>query len=222
VSYYKVSALGFGFARMWRGWAVIVPVIVVNAALQALLIVPDPTPGLNAPAVILGVLSALVFLVAYALVAATALEVPKVRVGWSTTMGVVRRHATGYAVSALVLATFVVIGLALYTIPGLLIIALTPFLLLAALDGQRNPIGANFATIGRRFWRWLVTTTITGLVVVIGWLLAGLFAFFMRGMLASFIVWTVAGLVGAWFTTAWALIYRSAQPRRMGPDASSD
>jgi hypothetical protein len=200
---------------MWRGWAVIVPVVVLNAALQALLILPDPTPGLNAPAIVLGVLSALVFLVAYALIAATALHVPEGHVGWATALGVVRRNATRYAVSALVLAIFVVIGLALDTIPGLLIIALTPFLLLAALDGRRNPLGANFATIGRRFWRWLVTTTITGLVVVIGWLLAGLFAFFMRGMLASFIVWTVAGLLGAWFTTAWALVYRSA-------NASSD
>jgi hypothetical protein len=210
VSYYRISALAFGLARMWRGWVVIVPVVVLNAVFQALLILPDPTPGLNASAILIGLLSALAFLGAYALMAGTALKVPDGRVGWSTAVGVVRANAARYALSALALAIVVVIGLALYTVPGLLALALTPFLLLAALDGQRNPIAVNFATIGRRFWRWLATTAITGLVVVIGWLMAGLFAFFIRGSLASFVVWTVAGLVVAWFTTAWALIYRSA------------
>jgi hypothetical protein len=195
---------------MWRGWAVILPVVVLNAVLQAFLIVPDPTPGLNALAIIIGVLSALVFLGAYALIAATALKVPDGRVGWSTAFGVVRPNAARYAISALALAIVVAIGLALYTVPGLVVVALTPFLLLTALDGQRNPLASNFATIGRRFWRWLVTIAITGLVVVIGWLMAGLFTFFIRGSLASFAVWLVGGLVIAWFTTAWALIYRSA------------
>jgi hypothetical protein len=43
--------------------------------------------------------------------------------------------------------------------------------------------------------------------------MAGLFAFFIRGSLASFAVWFVGGLVIAWFTAAWALIYRSAAAR---------
>jgi hypothetical protein len=109
------------------------------------------------------------------------------------------------------LGIVVVIGLAIYTVPGLVVLAVTPFLLLAVLDGQGNPVGADFVTIGRRFWRWVVTVVITSLVVAIGWLMAGLFAFFIRGMLASFVVWLVAGLLVAWFTTGWALIYRSAQ-----------
>jgi hypothetical protein len=200
---------------MWRGWAVILPVIVLNAGLQALLILPDPTPGWNAPAIIIGVLSALVFVVAYALIAGTALRVSDGKVGWSTALGVVRPNAARYALSALALAIVVVIGLALYTVPGLVVVALTPYLLLAALDGQRNPLASNFAIVGRRFWRWLATIAIVGLVVVIGWLMAGLFAFFIRGSLASFAVWFVGGLVIAWFTAAWALIYRSA-------NASSD
>jgi asparagine N-glycosylation enzyme membrane subunit Stt3 len=58
VSYYRISALAFGLARMWRGWVVIVPVVVLNAVFQALLILPDPTPGLNASAILIGLLSA--------------------------------------------------------------------------------------------------------------------------------------------------------------------
>jgi hypothetical protein len=214
MSYYKVSALAFGFVRVWRGWSVVIPVVILNALLQALLIWPDPTPGLNALAILLALLSALVFLVAYALVVATALHVPDGPVGWRQAANVVRQHAGRYTITAVVLGVVIAIGLALYTVPGIIVVALTPFLLIAVLDGQRNPLASNVATIGRRFWRWLVTIVITGLVVLIGWLLAGLFAFFMRGLLASFVVWLVAGLIVAWFTTAWALIYRSAQGRQ--------
>jgi hypothetical protein len=196
MTFYRFSALAYGIARMWRGWAVILPVVVVNALLQALLIWPDPTPGLNVPAILLALASAVFFLAAYALVGATALHVPEGHVGWPQALGVVRQHAARYIVTALVLGIVAVIGLALYTVPGVVVIAVTPFVLLAALDGQRNPLVANFVTLGRRFWRWLVTIAITGLVVVVGWLLAGLFAFFIRGGLASF--------------TAWALVYRSA------------
>lgn len=213
MTYYRISALASALARMWRGWAVIVPVVVANAALQALLIWPDPTPGANALAIVIAFLSAVVFLAAYSLVGAAALRVADGGVSWSQAVGVVRENGTRYAVSAFALTVVVVIGLAVYTVPGLLVIALTPFLLLAALDGKRNPLAANFATIGRRFGRWLLTIVITGLVVVVGWPMTGLFAFFIRGSLASFVVWTVSGLVVAWFTTAWALIYRSVAAR---------
>jgi hypothetical protein len=196
---------------MWRAWAVILPVVLVNAVLQALLIWPDPTPGLNLLAIVIAVLSATAFLSAYALLAAAALRVPDGKVNWASALTVVRANLGRYSMYAVGLGIVVVLGLAVYTVPGLLILAVTPFLLLAALDGQRNPVGANFATIGRRFWRWVVTVVIAGLVVTIGWLMAGLFAFFIRGMLASFVVWLVAGLLVAWFTTGWALIYRSAQ-----------
>ena len=120
------------------------------------------------------------------------------------------------------LAVVTIAGFAVYTIPGLVVLALTPFLLLAALDGQRNPLGANVRTIGRRFWRWLLTTVITGAVVLVGNLVGGLTTFFVRGSVASLLVWVVSGLVLAWFTTAWALIYRSAWAEASEPEAVDD
>ena len=102
------------------------------------------------------------------------------------------------------------VGLAFNTVPGLIVAALTPFLLLAALDGHRNALGRNLRTLGRRFWRWLITVVIIGIVLLVGDLSAGLFTFFTRNPLASLVVWLLGGLVLAWFTTAWALIYRSA------------
>ncbi len=85
---------------------------------------------------------------------------------------------------------------------------------------------ANVRTLGRRFWRWLLTVVIIGIVLLVGDLSAGLFTFFTRNPLASLVVWLVGGLVLAWFTTAWALIYRSAwaEPSESAPvdDAPAD
>jgi hypothetical protein len=199
-----------GLVRMWRGWSVIVPVVIVNALLQALLVWPDATPMIDSSAILDAVVSGLAFLASYGLVAATALHVADGRVGWRQVSVVLRQHGLRFTLWAVGLGLVAALGFAVYTVPGLIVLALTPFLLLAALDGQANPLAANFRTIGRRFWRWLGTTIITGVVVIVGALGSGLFTFFTRGSFASLVVWFVAGLVLAWFTTAWALIYRSA------------
>ncbi len=206
---YRVSALGSAAVRMWRGWTVIVPVVVINAVLQALLIWPDPVPGQGTWPIVLAVLDAIVFLIAYGLISATALHVAEGKVGWPRALATLRAQASRYAIWAVALTLAAVVARAFYTLPVLLVLALTPFLLLAVLDGQRNPVAANFGTIGRRFWRWLVTVVIAGLVLVVGSVGSGLFTFFTRGPLAALVVWLVTGVVVAWITTAFALIYRN-------------
>ena len=207
---YRVSALASGFVRMWRGWTVIVPVVVITAVLQALLVWPAFTYGTSWWAVVAAVISAVVQGIAFGLVGATALQVADGPVRWTQALGMLRGNLGRYALWAVAWLVAVSVGLSLYTVPGLVVAALTPFLLLAVLDGQRNPIAANFATIGRRFWRWLVTTALVGLAMLVGDLAAGLFTFFTRVPLAAIVVWLVAGFVLTWFTTAWALIYRDA------------
>jgi hypothetical protein len=207
---YRFSALGSGIVRMWRGWRVIVPVVVANALVQALLVWPPFTYDTGWWTVISAVLSALAFGIAFGLVASTALHVTDGPVSWSQATSTLRAHLPGYTVWAAAWLIAVSVGLALNTFPGLLIAALTPFLLLAALDGHRNALGRNLRTLGRRFWRWLLTVLIIGIVLLLGDLSAGLFTFFTRNPLASLVVWLIGGLVLAWFTTAWALIYRSA------------
>ena len=217
---YRVSALASAFVRMWRGWIVIVPVVIVNAILQALLIWSDPTPGDGVAPILLAIASAIIFVVAYALVAATALHVATGRVGWAQTIATVKVSAGGYVLCVVGLIIVTAIGRALYGLPGLLVLAVTPFFLLAALDGEKNPLGTNFRTIARRPSRFLVTTVITGLVVMLGSLINGFIAFFVRGSAASLLVWTISGLVLAWFITAWALIYRNAQAPAQEADAA--
>jgi hypothetical protein len=213
---YRVSALASGFVRMWRGWRVILPVVVANAVVQALLVWPPFTYDSTWWTLLSAVLS--------------ALHVADGAVSWSQATITLRAHLLSYALWAAAWLLAVSVGLALNTFPGLLVAALTPFLLLAALDGHRNALGRNLRTLGRRFWRWLLTVVIMGAALFVGDLSAGLFTFFTRNPLASLVVWLVGGLVLAWFTTTWALVYRSAwaEPAESGaaqepaPDAPAD
>lgn len=207
---YRISALASALARMWRGWSVIVPVVIVNALAQAVLVWPQVAVGQWLALVAMGLASFAVFALAYGLVGVTALRVADGRVGWHTASTELRSNALRYGIWVIAYTVVLLVGFALYAVPGYVVLAMTPFLLLAALDGRRNPLETNFRAIGRRFWRWLVTTVATGLVVAVGWLLIGVTNFFVRGVAASFAVWLVAGLCLAWFTTAWALVYRSA------------
>ncbi len=208
--FYRVSALAYAAQRMWRGWTVIVPVVVANAAIQALLIWPDVEVTDWLPLIALAIASAVAFMVAYGLVAATSLHVPEGVVHLRQVVPILKANGIRYALWSLGLLLAAIVGLALYAIPGIVILAITPFLLLAAIDGRPNPLLANFRTIGIRFWRYLSVLVVTGILIGAGTLAAGATNFFVRGPVASFAVWLVAGLVLAWFTTAWALVYRSA------------
>jgi hypothetical protein len=212
---YRVSALASGFVRMWRGWRVIVPVVVANGVVQALLVWPPFTYGMDWWTAISAVLSALAFGVSFGLVASATLHLADGPVAWSQAASTLRAHLLSYALWAGAWLLVVSVGLALNTFPGLIVAALTPFLLLAALDGHRNALGRNLRTLGRRFWRWLLTVLIMGIALFVGDLSAGLFTFFTRNPLASLVVWLIGGLVLSWFTTTWALIYRSAWVERV-------
>jgi hypothetical protein len=222
VKTYRRSALASALIRMWRGWSVIVPVVIVNAVLQALLVWPDFELDEQWLNVTSAAVSAMAFVVAFGLVAATALRVPDGRVGWRTAAATLGRSAVRYGLWALGLLASFAAALILSEAIALLVLGLTPFLLPAAIDGEINPLVANFRTIGRRFWRWLVTVLIIGGVVVLGTVLTGVTAFFIRGSAASLLVWIVAGLVLSWFTTAWALIYRNANDAQDEPDPTDE
>lgn len=219
---YRRSALASGLVRMWRGWSVLIPVVILNAAAQALIIWPEfelDDTWLN---LLAAASSSIVFALAFGLVAATALHVPDGRVGWPKATTALRANAVRYSICALSLLVALAAALALNEAVGLLLLGLAPFLLLAAVDGERNPLAANFRTVGRRFWRWLITALIVGAVVVLGIVVSAVTAFFVRGSVASLLVWIVAGLVLAWFTTAWALIYRSAKEETSYPAATDE
>lgn len=206
---YRRSALLSAMLRMWRAWTVIVPVVVVNAIVQALLVIPQVDVAQGWLGLLVAAVSAVLFAVSFGLAVAAALQVPGGRVSWRMATAKLRQHAVRYGLWALGLLVAFVAARAVNEGLALILLGLTPFVLLAAVDGRGNPLVVNMSTIGKRFWRWLVTAVIIGGVVVVGTLLSGFTAFFVRGGAASLIVWLVAGVVISWFTTAWALIYRN-------------
>lgn len=208
---YRVSALASGFVRMWRGWQVIVPLIIVNALIQGLIVLPETSVNDVVVNTLLALLSAVVALKSFVVVTEVAVRVADGPVTWPMVFPKLRRSTWAGMLWGALMLLALVIGFSLYTVPGIIIAALSPFVVIAAVDGARNPLVANFRTIGRRFWRWLITAVLTGLAITLGYLGSGFVMFFLRGMLGASLIWLAAGFVAAWCITAWALIYRSAQ-----------
>ena len=96
----------------------------------------------------LAVLSAVAFLFGYAFIGASALLSPRGPVRWTD----VRRQLAGtlapYALWALILLLATGAAMVLHRGAALLLHAVTVFVLIAALDGKRNPLAANVRTIG--------------------------------------------------------------------------
>lgn len=207
---YRISALASGFIRMWRAWKVIVPVIVVDALVQGGLVAAPSTNGLSFASVLLALLSALIFFVAFGLVLACAVQVADGPVTWRSAITRFRERAGGFALWTLALSIVALIGLSIYTIPGWLVLSVGVFIPTAAMSGASNPLRQGLTTIGRCWWRWLVAILVTGGIVLVGSLLMGVTGFFIRGFAASTLVWLVGGLIIAWLATAFALLYRRA------------
>ena len=208
-SLYRVSVLATGFGRMWRAWTIVIPVIVVNAAVQGLLLLPGVLPYLTVPFIVVALLSLVVLVLSFTLVATAMLGATTGRVGWAdVTTGLGRRYLLVLAWAAGLLVV-VLIGVSLYVVPGLIVIALTPYLLLAVVDGQRNPIAVNFRTIGARWGRWAITVIVMGVLCFGIWFLSVADGFFVTGAPGAIVGWLAIGIIAAWFTCAWALVYRS-------------
>ena len=214
---YRISALASGFVRMWRAWSVIVPLIVVNALVQGVLVAAPAANGVSIGSVLQAVVSTLVFFFAYGLVLACAVQVADGAVSWKSAISRLRERMGAFALATLGLSIVALIGLSIYTIPGWLVLALGVFIPTAAMSGAPNPVRQGLATIRRCLWRWLVAILVTGAIVLVGSVLMGVTGFFIRGFAASCLVWLIGGLIIAWLTTAFALLYRRANE---GPDAT--
>ena len=212
-SLYRVSVLATGFARMWRAWRVLLPVVVVNALAQGILLLSGVLPYLTIVFVLTALLSFVVLVASFGLIAAAMLQAVEGPVSAGAAIDTLRDRTWPLLAWSLGLVLVAIAGFAIYVVPGFIVLALTPYLLLAVVDGQRNPIAVNFRTIGARWGRWLITVAIMGAICFIMWFLSALDGFFVTGAPGAIIVWLVLGLVSAWFTCAWSLIYRSVNLR---------
>ena len=210
---YRVSVLATGFARMWRAWRVLLPVVVVNALVQGILLLSGVLPYLTIAFILTALLSFVILVASFGLIAAAMLQAVVGSVSGGAAFATLRARALPLLAWSLGLTLVTIVAFALYIVPGFVVLAVTPYLLLAVVDGQRNPIAVNFRTIGARWGRWLITVVIMGVLCFGVWFLSALDGFFITGAPGAVIAWLALGLVSAWFICAWALIYRSVNQR---------
>ena len=207
--HYGFSVLLSGFARMWRAWLPAIIVIVANAVAQALFVMTNPQVSWEPTFILLLIGSILVFLVTGAVLTAGAFESVTQRVPVGLAFSRANRHFWLYSIWVILQTVVVLIGTAFYRWPGVLLAWLTVFIPIAAIDGQRNALGANFRAIWSHPFRWIITGIIIAVFLVFGFLFGALNGFFIGGVVGSFVATLVAGFFAWWWLTAWACLYRS-------------
>jgi hypothetical protein len=191
----------------------VLPAVLVNAAIQVILVVPDPTASLTVGFLLGALASGLAALATLALIVATCVAPDGAGV-----KSLLRARGGRFALWTVGLAIVVVVGLILpTTLLGFLVLAVTPYLLIASMASSRNPLAENFTAIRRRPLGFLLRLLLTGLVAFLLFLLAVLTSFFITGWIATAITVTVVGLAVWWLTRVWTRAYERAVPATSGP-----
>lgn len=207
---YGWSAFATGCARFWRATLLFVVVAVVNAAIQALLTIPHSIPDLGSGEfLLLALVSYLVLILSLAAIATAALRAVSGRAGFADTWTTMKPRLGRFILWTFAWTVVCTAGFMLYAIPGVILILLTPYLVIAAADGARNPVGANFRAIRARIGRYLITVLVTCVWLVVLYVISGMTSFVIDGANAAFVFWLITGIIGGWIVTTWALIYRS-------------
>jgi len=214
---YGRSVLVSALRSVARGWQQFVVVVVVNSAAQSLLSWTGLVPSSSFPFLLAAAASFAVLLLSLALIGSTALESVDGRVTWGAMLRRARAHAGSYLLWVVLLVVAIMAGLLVWVVPGIVVVALTPMVVVAALDGRRGALRANFSAIRARPGRWLVTAGVMAVVVGAGWLAAVLTGLLVAGWLGPLVVWLGFGVLAAWFECAWTLLYRSTPVGSAGP-----
>lgn len=175
-----------------RGWRVFVPVVLINAVVQAATVAPALTPEPGAGFLALAAASFLAFSAASAAVAVAArAAVVGGRMPWP-------RWWVWFGSALAVLAMTASALLSPIAVPFAAVLALVVMPGIAAGDGL-----AGVRVFARRPWRAILLSIGSLLSIVVLWVGALLLGFFITGAIAAFATWLVSGaiavvLVGAW------------------------
>ncbi|MDQ1247607.1 MAG: hypothetical protein QG597_1978 [Actinomycetota bacterium] len=205
--FYRFSVMLTGALRMWRATRVTLPVILLNAVLQGVLILPTQSAftGLTLALTALG--SALALVATLAVVTAGALDsFGLVHPNWD---GVRRRLAASWVpFVGWTCALFVVVvaGFALWTWPGALLLALGLFVPLSAMD-RASPLRATWLIIRRRPVRWAVTVLVVLALGLVAYLSRAVLWFFVPQFVGVAIAGLVWGVLVWWVSTGLAALY---------------
>lgn len=206
---YGFSVLVTGLARLGRQPLGFLTVIVLNAVVQMLLLMWTPVISGSATFWVSAGLSLVSLLLCFGWICRLALASVDGKVGLGELFkGTPRGLALFLAWVALELIVVFVLA-SLWFWPGLIAMLLMPFVAIAATDGKHNAIGANFAAIRQRPGRYVITVVFWIIIMTVSWLLLLLGSITLPPVALGLLGWLFKGLIGAWLTCAFAVLYRS-------------
>jgi hypothetical protein len=183
-----------------RGWRVFVPVVIVNAVVQAATTAPFATPAFAAVFVALAAASFVALVVSFVLVVAQAQDGAEG----------LRFRAPSWRQWTAGLVAVLVIGASAVASPPLVLLTVTlALIVLPAIRAQGaagRGVFTGFRTFARRPGRAVALTVITLVVLAVLWLGALLSGFFITGVASAALTWLVFGCVGVLLVCAWTAL----------------
>lgn len=183
--------------------------ILLNAIIQALLVISDPIPSFSFGFLLVAAVSYLAMLFNLGWICSVALGAVGQEAGIGAAAARMRERLGPFVGWSVGLSLAAIVGLLLSVFPGIIVVAITPFVLLAVIAGTGSPLAANFRAIKQRFGRCLITAIIQAFILFIVYILAAVNTLLVAGAAAAFIYWIVLGFLLCWFMGAWALIFRN-------------
>ena len=196
---------------MWSaaasGWRIFVPVVVGDAAAQALLVASDPVPELSwgfAGLVAGSLLAVLLAVWLTVCVASAAVDgLPRQGVARARQRPLVLAWAAGFGALAIGAAV-------LQPLAAPLALILGAFVLAAAAAGDRSP-AAGFRPIMRAPVRYALAVLAALVAAAVTWALALVLGLFVTGVLAAAWTWLWFGLISTLALCLWCSLYRRAR-----------
>lgn len=210
----KGLALARSCGLLWSQTKIQLPVIFVNALIQGLLVMSRDSNTSGALNIVLAVLSAAVLILAAGLVLAGLQQMPAKPISWRTALTTLKGHSLRFAVWAVALVVVAQFAFSWWIWPGVIVLAATPYLLIATLSDEANSLAANLRAIAAHPLRWLALSLLVVIFGTLAYLLSAVTVFFVRGFAASALVWFVAGYLGAWVMGAFSLLFKSYLGKR--------
>ncbi len=210
---YRHSVLVAGAGRCTHKAAGLSILIVANAVIQALLVWGVGVTTSGTLVRVLAAIGSLIWLLITLLGMARlglARKDDKIGLG-ALASDIVDRYLpfAGWMVVALVIMLF---GFWLFFWPGIVVMILFIYMPLVVADGEyRNPIGKSVVAIGQRFWRFVVTIIIAGIIAYLVAIALALGMAFLPNPLAPFVPWLIKGALIAWYVAAFGALYRSTK-----------
>lgn len=203
-----MTSSGSRATNMGAAWSIALPVVISNAIFQTLLVVNNPSPPLTwwiwpQALISFGAIVAFIAIVLMALRLGSTGEC-----SWRATLVKVRSRFLPLFVYAAGLTIAAVIGLALWIVPGLIVLAMSTYLLIAVADDVQHPIRSNFHAIRAGLGRWILMLLVTCVLAGIPWLGSALAAFFWPGAIGIFLTWLAFGLAGTVLLQLWCRSWR--------------